>query len=150
MKFLEKTTKKCSGFYTKEILNNHGFREGFKVFGILTKKEGTLAHKNTVSNARVGNYFVDLHSFESVILPELVTKAELVVIDEIGKMELFSSKFKEKLLECLDRKNVIATITKMGGGEFVQKIKNRPDVELIELTMQNIDHVLNELLRKIG
>ena len=150
MKFLEKTKKTCSGFYTEEIKNQYGRREGFKVIGISTGEVGTLAHINVKSFRKVGKYFVDLEGFEEVALPEMDEEAEIVIIDEIGKMELYSSKFKFQLLHNLNNENVLATITKKGGGNYVELMKKRADIELIELTKQNRDEVVKELLERIG
>jgi len=150
MKFLEKTTKKCSGFYTEEIKNQYGRREGFKIVGISTGEVGTLAHINVKSYRKVGKYYVDFEGFEAVALPEMEKEAELVIIDEIGKMELFSSKFKFQLMHNLNLGNVLGTITKKGGGNYVDLLKKRADIELIELTKKNRDEVVKELLEKLG
>ncbi|NHJ32740.1 MAG: AAA family ATPase [Asgard group archaeon] len=150
MRFLEKTRRECSGFYTEEIKNQNGRREGFKVVGISTGEVGILAHINVKSFRKVGKYFVDIEGFEAVALPEMDTKAEIVIIDEIGKMELYSSKFKFQLLHNLNNQNVLATITKKGGGNYVELMKKREDIELIELTKQNRDEVVKELLERIG
>ncbi|MGC9781005.1 MAG: NTPase [Candidatus Heimdallarchaeota archaeon] len=146
---LKKTTKKYAGFYTEEIKNQNERRSGFKVVALSSNEEGILAHVNTKSNMRVGKYGVDLKDFESIIIPEMEKDSELLVIDEIGKMELFSKKFKDQLLKCLEKGNVIATITKKGGGMFVENIKNREDVELIMLTIENRNLMVDELLKKI-
>lgn len=150
MRFLEKTKKKCSGFYTEEIKNQYGRREGFKIVGISTGEVGTLAHIKVKSFRKVGKYFVDFEGFEAVALPEMEKEAELVIIDEIGKMELFSSKFKFQLMHNLNIGNVLATITKKGGGNYVELLKKRVDIELIELTKQNRDEVVEKLLKRIG
>lgn len=152
MKFLEKTKKKCAGFYTEEIKSKNGRREGFKIVGISTGKEGTLAHINVESFRKVGKYFVDFEGFEAVALPEMEMekKVDVVIIDEIGKMELFSSKFKFQLMHNLNLGNVLATITKKGGGNYVELLKKRVDIELIEITRQNRDEVVKELLERIG
>ena len=71
MRFLEKTKKKCSGFYTEEIKNQYGRREGFKIVGISTGEVGTLAHINVKSFRKVGKYYVDFEGFEAVALPEM-------------------------------------------------------------------------------
>ena len=125
------------GFYTEEILNTKGIRVGFRVLTISSNEPGILAHTNNRTGWKVGKYYVNMHDFERVVLPELDKKADLIVIDEIGKMELFSEKFKEKLMECLEKGSVLATITMKGGGEFVKKIKNREDSELFYITERN-------------
>lgn len=125
------------GFYTEEIVNTKGIRVGFRIVTLSEEEPGVLAHTNIKTGWKVGKYFVDIHEFERLIIPELEKKANLVIIDEIGKMELFSEKFKEKVVECLEKKNVVATITMKGGGEYVKDLKNRDDVELYYITERN-------------
>jgi len=148
MKFLAQTKKSCSGFFTEEIRNEQEIRVGFKVVGICTNKEGILAHINERSQYRVGKYNVNLTDFEQVVIPEMEKEADLVIIDEIGKMELFSESFKKQLVKCLDKGNVLATITMKGGGKFVLDIKNRIDVELFEITKSNRNQIFNKLIGK--
>lgn len=149
MKFLEQTSKKCSGFYTEEIRNNQGIRVGFKVVAISLEEEGILAHVEVRSSYRVGKYFVDITDFEKIALPEMKRESDLVIIDEIGKMELFSEPFKNQLLKCLEQGNVLATITMKGGGKFVWDIKNREDVELVEITTNNRNLIIKEIVNRL-
>jgi len=94
-----------AGFLTHEV------RRGSKRFGFsitpLSQYDGTVPpHKlhstlfasvETPSPVRVGKYGVDVCAFEKVALPELENALSsdrpLVVIDEIGKMELASATF---------------------------------------------------------
>jgi nucleoside-triphosphatase THEP1 len=149
MKFLKQTTLDCVGFYTEEIRNKQGIREGFKVVGISTGQEGILAHVNVKSEYRVGKYGVNLVDFEKVALKEMEKEADLVIIDEIGKMELFSKLFKTQLLKCLERGNVLATITKKGGGEFVMQLKHRTDIEFLEITKNNRNLIIKTLVDRL-
>jgi len=148
-KIVEKTTKNIAGFYTEEIRNELGKREGFMVIGIRTGKKGLLAHVNIKGDKKVGKYYVALQEFEEIALEEMKIKTDIMIIDEIGKMELFSRQFKEKLLECLDSKNVLATITMRGGGAFVEQIKKREDVELLEITVENREAMVQKIITKI-
>jgi len=71
------------------------------------------------------------------------------VIDEIGKMELLSSKFRNKLIDLLARpSNIFATIAKKGKG-FIEQLKARNDIELIEVTRENRDRLVGEIVRRI-
>ena len=62
---------------------------------------------------------------------------EVVVIDEIGKMECFSSLFKKKLAVVLDSENEVLGAISLKGDRFIESIKSRKDVTLIELTDDN-------------
>jgi nucleoside-triphosphatase len=149
-KFLEQTTQSCTGFITEEIRNDKNIRVGFKVVGISSNQTGILAHVSVKSNYQVGKYKVDLLDFEKIALEEMKKKADLVIIDEIGKMELFSKLFKDQLINCLQQRNVLGTITMRGGGKFVMDIMDREDVELIEITQENRNQVLNDIITKLN
>ena len=95
----------------------------------------------------MGKYGVDVDSFEK-FGAESVRKAMLnkglIIIDEIGKMELFSKKFKELVIQALNTGRVIATIKKDSTG-YIDGIKSRGDVRLLEVNYQNRDALLSEI-----
>jgi nucleoside-triphosphatase len=144
---LEEVT--CAGFYTEEK-RQRGQRIGFRVI-TLDGQEGSLASLGR-EQPTVGKYSVRVEEFEKLVLPELdtaISPAELYVIDEIGKMELLSRPFRDRIIELLAQPtNLLATIAKKGKG-FVEQIKGRTDVEMIEVTRNNRDELPEELVRKI-
>lgn len=139
----------CAGFYTEEK-RSRGQRIGFG-FVTLDGEEGTLASVGR-NEPTVGRYSVHLEEFERLALPQLDpenSSAELYVIDEIGRMELLSAKFRNKLIDLLARPtNILATIAKKGKG-FIEQLKDRNDVELIEVTRANRDRLVKEIAEKI-
>jgi nucleoside-triphosphatase len=99
----------------------------------------------------VGKYKVDVEGFEDFLetIPFFRPETRLILIDEIGKMECFSEKFKKILKDVLDsEKRVIATIALKGGG-LIGEVKKRPDVKLLELTHGNRDSLLPEILKEV-
>ncbi len=134
------------GFYTEEIRVGRE-RKGFmiKTFG---GKSGILAHVDNRGSPRVGKYGVDVESFETSALRELedtISNGQLVVIDEVGKMELFSQRFRELVLKALDGPvPVLGVITESGNG-FIKNIKQRPDVRLVRITVENRDAVISDI-----
>lgn len=74
---------------------------------------------------------------------------KIIVIDEIGKMELLSPQFQEVVEKALDADNpVLGTIT-LARHPFVQKVKARSDVKIFEVTKQNRDQVLKTLTKEL-
>ncbi len=139
-----------AGFYTEEI-REYGIRKGFKLISFDGKKN-ILSHVDIKSPYRVGKYKVDVNSFDQFIesISFLNKNVKLVIIDEIGKMECFSSKFKEIVKQVLNsEKLLIATIALKGVG-MIEEIKKRSDVILFEITMKNRDHLLEEILGEIS
>ena len=77
-----------AGFYTEEIRNKQGTREGFRLV-TLCGRQLVLSHVNHPGPHRVGRYGVDVAGFER-LLAEIDLRhlpSQLIVIDEIGKME---------------------------------------------------------------
>lgn len=134
------------GFFTREIRRS-GIRLGFELES-LDGRKGMLAHVDNPSSRRVGKYGVDLVGFEK-FLDEIgldFPTGALVVIDEIGKMECMSARFCELVERLLDsEKRLIATIAQKGGG-FIEQSKQRSDVRMVTITIQNRQTLLPELL----
>ena len=111
--FLKKNDIKVGGVITPEIREN-GIRIGFKVVDLMTFKECVFASINYRSSYKVGKYFVDIVLFESIAINALENaekESEIIVIDEVGKMELFSKRFEEMVKRIFNgHKPVLAVI----------------------------------------
>jgi nucleoside-triphosphatase len=138
-----------AGFYTTEIREG-GVRQGFELVG-LNGRKGLLSHIDIKSPYHVGRYGVDIRSFEIFLDALALTdpNAGLVMIDEIGKMECLSQRFKTVVRTVLDSgKAVIATIA-LNGPEFIAEVKGREDAMLFEMTLENRDSLAEEILRHV-
>ncbi len=137
---------KAGGFYTEEI-RSHGVRQGFRLV-TLDGQSTLLAHVDIRSPYRVSKYGVDTGSLDRVgvsALRQAARECELVIIDEIGKMELFSTIFRETVLQIIDSgKWVLGTIM-LNPNPWADAIKRRLQVKLIEVTRDNHQEVLAEL-----
>ena len=134
------------GFYTAEI-REEGVRKGFDLISH-DGKRGLLSHTDIKSPDRVGKYRVDIKGFEDFLdaIPFFNPLTRLIVIDEIGKMECLSDRFKRILKKMLDsEKWVIATIALKGSG-LIAEIKKRDDVTISEITKSNREFLLSEIL----
>jgi len=140
------------GFVTNEVLKN-GKRIGFEIETHLGKKT-CLASINFKSNFKVSKYFVDVNNLDKII-PEVSKfgNGDLLFIDEIGQMELFSKNFKQLVFKYLDSSNIcIATLSKVYSDNFTEQVKNRNDIIFIEITEENRDSrekYIEILIRKI-
>ena len=138
---------KVGGFITEEM-REKGERIGFKIVSLPDNEEGLLAKKSFSSPFRVGRYGVFLEDLENMgctAIEDALRTEKAVVVDEIGKMELFSEKFKNTLLKALDSPvRVLASIMERKN-EFADRIKRRPDVTLARLDRNNFEIVLREV-----
>ena len=140
---VDKIQKPMTGFFTREM-REQGKRVGFSIT-TLDGKQGVLAHQEIRSRFRVGKYGVNLEDIGHVAVPSMIPKRpeEIVVIDEIGKMECFSPLFRETLLNVLDSENPVIGSIAIKGDRFIQKVKTREDVVLVHVTEKNRDELVD-------
>ena len=142
-----------TGFYIEEIIERER-RVGFRAVA-LNGSSVVFAHRDfrTDPDRRVGHYGVRPDVLESLVLSHLDPlrkRADLVIVDEIGKMELLSVRFRESVIRALDSEvPVLATTARKGTG-MIKKIKTRPDVVLFELTPRNRDVLDGEIGRGLN
>ena len=137
---------KAGGFYTEEI-RSQGVRQGFRLV-TLDGQTAVMAHLYFHSPHRVSKYGVDVESLDKVgvsAINQAIQECDLVVIDEIGKMELFSAKFREAVLHILKSgKRLLGTIM-LSPHPCADAIKRQPQVNLVTVTRTNHQQVLEEL-----
>ncbi len=137
----------AGGFYTGEI-RRQGRREGFS----LTTLDGqttTLASIHIAGRHRVSKYGVDLEALDAVGVPAIeraTAEAELVVVDEIGKMELFSNRFRQVVLGALESGKPVLGSIMLAAHFWADAIKARAEVSLVVLTETNRGQLEAELL----
>ncbi|XP_069811176.1 cancer-related nucleoside-triphosphatase isoform X2 [Dendropsophus ebraccatus] len=136
------------GFYTEEVKQEHR-RVGFDVV-TMSGNRGKLARissgaKNENCKYRVGQYVVDINSFERLVLPLMdhfrtttnTLQRSVCVIDEIGKMELFSKPFISAVDKILDNPSIVVfgTLPVSRGRPlpFVEEVRCRQDVKLFNV-----------------
>ena len=132
--------ERAGGFYTEEI-RERGQRTGFRLVA-LDGPTGTLASVKGPGRHRVGKYTVHLDELDQVGVAALWRAidgpgVEVVVVDEIGKMELFSPAFRQAVLAALEGpKPVLATVMARPQ-PWVDDIRARPDATLVKVTLDN-------------
>lgn len=133
------------GILTKETRLN-GVRTGFSVIAA-TGEKITLASAESISDARVSRYGVDVKGFEDFIsnLPEPEPN-KLLYIDEVGQMQLFSKKFEVFVKKYLDQPNpFIGTISSVYDDDLTDEIRMREDVQIIQVTLENRDRLEDDI-----
>jgi nucleoside-triphosphatase len=138
----------AGGFYTEEI-RQRGGRVGFKII-TLDGEGAVLAHVDFDTTQRVGKYGLDLRVLESIGTEAIciaVRARQLVVIDEIGPMEIKSRIFCDAVNEALnspDVSGILGTITARSF-PFTNAIKKRHDVTVIEVRTNSREQLVSEL-----
>jgi nucleoside-triphosphatase THEP1 len=148
-KLIKQIHKPITGFFTREM-REKGRRVGFSIT-TLDGKEGVLAHKESKSKLRVGKYGVNIDDLDRIAVPSMIPNKpdQIVIIDEIGKMEYFSPLFRETLIKILDSANPVIGSIAQKGNPFIEKIKERKDVLFVTVDQKNRDLLPAYLLEQI-
>jgi nucleoside-triphosphatase THEP1 len=83
-------------------------------------------------------------------LRQAIQSKDIIIVDEIGKMEMFSASFKEAVIEALESKKQVLGTIMLASHPWADKIKERPEVEVIKVTRFNRDEVIKQVLAWIG
>ena len=143
---IQESGLEAAGLRTPEIREGCK-RKGFKLVDVATGKEGILSHVDQEEGPRVSRYRVnmdDLERFTELALENISQESDVVIIDEIGTMELFSDRFKdavEKLLK--SDKSVIAVLHRNHVGEYELY------GEVYRLTGDNYDEVKTNIITRL-
>jgi nucleoside-triphosphatase len=140
---------RADGFYTQEI-HQQGKRQGFELIG-LRGGRATLAHVQLKGGGRpcVGRYGVDVAALERVgvaALERATAQGRIVIVDEVGKMELFSPAFKRAVLAALDGPAPLIATVMARPHPWVDALKARPGVTLWQVTLKNRDEMPERIL----
>jgi len=153
----------AGGFYTSEMRDEQGRRSGFKIIS-LDGREEIMASVDIVSRYRISRYAVDIEAIDRIgvkaILDALnnnVVSArltgegnDLIVIDEIGRMELFSRQFTDPVMNALDSEKIVLGTISVKNTNFTKKIKERLDTRTIKLSRENYSETATHIERLIG
>ena len=137
----------ATGFYTREV-REQGVRVGFEIV-TLEGQAALLSHVDFPGPYRVGKYGVNLENLHRLGLPALEVKPgiDLVVVDEVGKMECLSPQF-IKAMERLWAQPLplLITVAEKGRG-YIQAIKEKSDKILITVTAENRHGLPSKILQ---
>jgi len=138
-----------NGFFTLE--ERAGDRRVAFLMQTLDGQKGYLARQDMDSPFRIRRYGVSIENIEALAVPSIVpVDSNIIILDEIGKMECFSEVFKRAAIRALDSPNVVVGTITLGGDEFIMGIKSRKDIKIFEVTPDNRDLLPDIILGKIA
>ncbi len=140
------------GGMTSGDLRSGSSRIGFEIRDLQTGATGVLAHVNQATGPRIGKYRVnsqDLDKIGTEAILSAVKHADLIVIDEVGPMELTSARFKEAVQAALVcGKPVLGTVHRNAQDPLVRTIKSGAGIDVVEVTHQNRDALPSILVER--
>ncbi|HZS75018.1 MAG TPA: nucleoside-triphosphatase [Ktedonobacteraceae bacterium] len=138
--------ERCGGFYTEEI-RVHGMRQGFRLI-TLEGEQKILAHIKSSSPVRLGRYGVNVACLESLGIPALIQTFQtkrLIILDEIGPMEILSEPFKQTVVEILRVGYPLLGTIALKTHPFLDWVKRQDSVSLHHVTRTNQNEIISML-----
>ena len=142
---------RTGGFLTEET-RKHRRRVGFQIVTLDTHEVTALAQLNLDTPYRIGKYGVSLAAMTAVAIPALRRAsdgADLIVVDEIGRMECFAPDFLVAINECLNSPKPLLGVVSRHRLPFLDAIRDRDDVELIEVNEHSRDCLVGEVVERV-
>jgi nucleoside-triphosphatase len=139
---IEKSGYSVEGMITEPIIENKK-RIGFYVVDWQTRDKEVFAHIDMDTKDKIGKYGVDINALENIGVPAIEKAIEdeeihIIIIDEIGKMEMLSEKFCDVVIEALDSdKPIMVTLHKKSRSPLLQDVRRRDDIRILEVTPVN-------------
>lgn len=137
--------KKIAGIITPEIRKEKRGREGFEIIDLASGEKEILASVD-IKGPRVSKYGINIEGINSIVekFEKSFDKAKLIFIDEIGKMEFYSEKFRDILDKILNSdKTIIATLHQ----NFINKFRDKG--KIFNLTKENREQIKKEISNKL-
>ena len=139
------------GMVSREVRSG-GARIGFEILDLVSGKKGWLAHINQKTGPQIGKYRVNLEDLNNIGV-EAVLKAvrscDVIAVDEIGPMELFSEKFKLAVREVVESgKLLVGVVHWKARDKLVDMVKGRKDAEIFTITYENRDTLHRNVVEK--
>ena len=153
-KYLAKSGKSADGYityWTPEVNDKQDLQDlrlaPFNT-GLQRVKSHIVAQRNDgrmIKPENIAGVF-DLHGCD--ILSKS-GKKDLIIMDELGFLEAEAIVFQGAVMRLIDSSKPILGVIKPIRSEFLDKIRAHPNVELVEVTVENRDEVLNQLLKTV-
>ncbi|MFX1359074.1 MAG: nucleoside-triphosphatase [Promethearchaeota archaeon] len=153
IEYYSKKNFKIKGFLTPEIRNENR-RIGFDIEEISSDIRYQFARIGDYETLyKLGKYCVFINKFESVIsnLENVdFEQVDLMIIDEIGKMELFSKKFQNFIINIFEGEfNIIATIGRNIKLPCKNALNGIQNLYKFDLSFQNQQEVYKQIINLI-
>ena len=128
-------------------------RIGFRLIDIANGRDGWLAHIHQKSGPSVGKYRVNLHDLQHIgilAIQSAIDTADVVVIDEVGPMELFSTAFKEAVTRAIESSKILIGVLHYRARDpLISTIRTTPYIHIVEVTLMNRQHLHKTIIHMI-
>ncbi|MEM3700860.1 MAG: NTPase [Candidatus Bathyarchaeia archaeon] len=139
------------GMVSREV-RSCGARIGFEILDLGSDRRGWLAHINQKVGPQIGKYRVNLADLDAIgaeAILKAIEECDVIAVDEIGPMELFSEKFRLAVKRAVEStKPIIGVVHWKAKHMLIDEVKAREDAEIYAVTYENRDRMHEVILEK--
>ncbi len=142
------------GVITREV-RSHGEREGFRLIDIASETSEILADVKGITGPRIGKYRVNLKALSTLGVEALMhasQNSDLVVVDEVGPMELLSPEFRRVIRSVIlenTKKPVVCVVHQRFQDPLIQELRAANNAVETEITFENRNELPEDLSKDI-
>ena len=147
---IQQLADRAGGFYTEEILGPGG-RKGFRLI-TLTNRSVVMAHVDLDTRVRIGRFGVNLAAIDEVgvtALRDAIEQKPIVIIDEIGKLELASPQFQNLVIKAIGSSKLVLATAMKDNHPWLAALQSLPLVTVWEVTLKNRTPLIAQVLEWI-
>ncbi len=139
------------GFWTEELTPNGGERTGFVMHSLVTQRISIIAHidQSATRTGVHGRYRVALDVICRVAIDDIrsaLFDSGIVVIDEVGFMQLKAHGFADAVRMALDSRLIVLATVPTASHPETDAMKTRSDTMLVVVTEQNRDELFQQIV----
>ena len=142
---------RVGGMVTREARSNV-MRVGFEILDLSSGRHGWLARVNEPVGPQVGRYRVNMHDLDGIgvqAILQAVESSDVVAIDEVGPMELFSERFRDAVKKAMESgKLVVGVVHWRATTKLIDELKANPDAEAYVVTRENREKLQEVIVEK--
>lgn len=149
--FLSNFHGTIGGFKTSPVMQNNE-KVGFSMKAIYPSDaaiDAFIAKKDEENN-----WMTVLETFDDlgvhILKKALKDKVALIIMDELGFFEEKAYLFQKTVYECLDSEIPVLGVIKKANSGFLNKLRQRKDLEIFEVNEENRDEMPNKISKMLG
>ena len=144
---------RMEGFRVGGMVSNEvrvaGNRIGFEILDLWTGRRGWLAHVDQTIGPQIGRYRVNIDGLDNVGVEAILSAlqdSDVVLVDEIGPMELLSRRFREVVMKVVEsQKLALCTVHWKMRDTLIDNVIKRDDAEVFVVTTENRESLADEV-----
>jgi nucleoside-triphosphatase len=147
---------KARGYHVGGMISNEArsnvMRVGFEILDLSSGQHGWLARVNEPVGPQVGRYRVNMHDLDGIGVQAIlgaVESSDVIAIDEVGPMELFSERFRDAVKKAIESgKLIVGVVHWRARNKLIDELKANPDAEAYVVTREDREKLEETIVEK--